>query len=153
MNSLEVTSRQQRLDALFTKIASLNFDPEMESHWTRYLCILVSGFIEISVRIVYGEYAKRKASATSGYVMRQLNGFQNARMQKIYELAGAFNDDWRRELEKDTEGRLKEAVDSIVTNRHNIAHGRDVNLTFVDLRTYYKDAIKVLEMIDEKCNR
>ena len=50
MKNKKVVSHKQRLDALFDKVKALDSEPELISHWSRYLCVLVSGFIEASVR-------------------------------------------------------------------------------------------------------
>ena len=46
MKNIEVIRYQQRLDDLFKKIVAFAEDIELQSHWARYLCILVSGFLE-----------------------------------------------------------------------------------------------------------
>lgn len=74
-------------------------------------------------------------------------------MGKILELVGSFNPEWEAELRAAVEGQLKDAVDSIVANRHRIAHGESVGLTFVRIKEYYRNALEVLEVIDQQCNR
>lgn len=53
-----------------------------------------------------------------------------------------------RALELATEGRLKDAVDSVVSNRHQIAHGRSVGLTFVTIQGYYAGVVEVIDLIE-----
>ena len=63
MKNIKVIRYQQRLDNLFSKIEQLPLDDfELRSDWARYLCILVSGFLETGIREIYTEYAKNKAS-------------------------------------------------------------------------------------------
>jgi hypothetical protein len=118
MSLVEITRQRQRLDDLFQKAKDLP-DPELQSHWSRYLCVLVSGFLENSVRITYGEYARSRADAkVVEFVQSRLQQFQNPKMGAILELAGCFSQEWRQELDADTNGRLSESVNSIVGNRH-----------------------------------
>lgn len=81
----------------------------------------------------------------------RLRQFQNPKMGTIIELAGCFNQDWRRRLESDTRGRLGDSVNSIVDNRHKIAHGESVGLSLHVLRSYYVDALKVIDLLRKQC--
>jgi hypothetical protein len=86
--------------------------------------VLVSGFLENSVRITLAEYARKRAdSSVADFVESRLRQFQNPKMGTILDLAGGFSQEWRRQLEIDTNRRLGESVNSIVGNRHKIAHG------------------------------
>jgi len=152
MRNLEAVRYKQRLDHLFEKISAFPDDIELQSHWSRYLCILVSGFLETSVQAIYSQYAKEKSiSHVANYVTKRLERFTNPNMEDILTLAGMFNKDWRDYLENATEGELKAAVDSIVANRNQIAHGVDVGISFVTIRGYYQSAVKVVDLIEKTC--
>jgi hypothetical protein len=152
MKNIEIVRYQQRLDALFEKGKDIS-DLELQSHWARYLCILVSGYLETSVRAIYGEYTSKRADENvANYVSSRLGSFQSPKMGNILELTRAFSRQWAEELENATEGELKESVDSIVANRHNIAHGRDVGISYVTIREYYQNAVKVVELIEDQCS-
>ena len=155
MNCRDVIRAKQKLDNLFDKVNELPNDAiELRAHWARYLCVLVAGFLEQSLRSIYGEYANRtSAPNTASFVVRRLRGFRNANMQAILGLAASFNSGWHNDLKLATDGELRDAVDTIVSNRHLIAHGKDVGITFVGIKTYYERAYKVVESIDEQCNR
>ena len=151
MSLIEITRQRQRLDDLFKKAKSLP-DAEAQSHWSRYLCVLVSGFLENSVRITYTEYARQRAnSSVADFVESRLRQFQNPKMGTILELAGGFSQEWKQRLEKDTNGQLSESVNSIVGNRHKIAHGESVGLTLHTLLQYYGDALKVVDLLRQQC--
>lgn len=153
MSNKEVDRARRRLDALFTQVSTLSGDPELQSHWARYLCVLASGFIETSVREILSDYTRSKAHPrVLSYVEQQLGRFQNPRMEAILQLVGAFDPTWRSELEIATEGEVAAAVNSIVTNRHAIAHGRTIGLSYTMMRQYYLSCVKLLELIESKCN-
>lgn len=152
MKNIEIVRYQQRLDALFEKVRDIS-DLELQSHWARYLCILVSGYLETSVRAIYGEYTSKRADKNvANYVSSRLGSFQSPKMGNILELTRAFSRQWAEELEVATEGELKGSVDSIVANRHNIAHGQDVGISYVTIREYYQNAVKVIELIEDQCS-
>jgi hypothetical protein len=86
----EIQRQKQRLDELFDSARKLS-DVELQSHWSRYLCILVCGFLENSVELCLSEYGKKRSDpAVSNFVSAKLRGFQNPRMSAITELLGAF---------------------------------------------------------------
>src|SRR5437763_6646632 len=99
MSLVEITRQRQRLDDLFQKAKNLS-DPEIQSHWSRYLCVLVSGFLENAVRITYVEYVRRRADVSvANFVESRLRQFQNPKMGTILELTGGFSHEWRERLE------------------------------------------------------
>ena len=147
MSEVEIARQQRRLDELSQKAKTFT-DLEVQSHWAQYLCVVVSGFIENSVRLTYAEYARKRADASvAGFVASRLRQFQNPKMGSILDLAGAFSEEWKQRLESDTSGQLAESVNSIVGNRHKIAHGESVGLSLHTLIRYYGDAVKVVDLL------
>ena len=154
MKNQEISSNKQRLDNLFEKVTDFSADTYLQSHWARYLCILVSGFLETSVRIIYREYAKSKATPqVANFVEGKLEDFQNPKMEKILQLTGLFSKEWANELRLETEGELKDAVDSIAHNRNQIAHGGSVGISYSQIKSYYDRAIEVIELIENQCSK
>lgn len=152
MSPVEVVRYQQRLDHLFTQIKSFSGDIELQSHWARYLCVLVSGFLETSVRAIYSNYARTKAAPyVANYVEAQLKDFQNPKMEKILQLTREFSPEWEDALRSATDGEPKDAVDSIVANRHRIAHGEWVGITYDAMRRYYQNAVLVVKKVEDLC--
>lgn len=148
---LAIHQQKQRLDYLFDAARNLS-DIEMQSHWSRYLCVLVSGFLENSVEICLSDYSKRAANPNvSNFVSVKLRDFQNPKMGLIVELFGSFNPDWRTQIEDATQGQLSDSVNSIVGNRHKIAHGDSVSLSLGSIAAYYKDAVAVIELLQRTC--
>jgi nitrate/nitrite-specific signal transduction histidine kinase len=148
---LAIHQQKQRLDQLFKAARDLP-DPEVQSHWSRYLCVLVSGFIENSVELCLYEYSKKSSSIhVSNFVSARLRKFQNPKMGPILELFGTFNPEWRSRIEAATRGRLADSINSIVTNRNKIAHGDSVSLSMSSLTAYYQDAASVIEILQQTC--
>jgi hypothetical protein len=151
MKDVDVFRGQQRIDHVFKQVDQIS-DPELRAHFARYLCVLVAGFLETSVRRFYSRYARNSASpAVANYVESQLKWFQNPTMGKICEMARAFDPGWETQLRTQTEGELKDAVESIMANRHNIAHGESSGISYATIKNYYERSIKVLDMIEQQC--
>jgi hypothetical protein len=157
MKNREASRYKQKLDDLFLKIASVGDDLEMRSHWSKYLCIRVSGFLEVSIRSIYTEYCKNKSAPfVANYIEKKLASFQNPTMQKILDLAGSFNPQWADELKAFSEsgiGEIKDSIVSIVATRNQIAHGENVNITFTKISNYYKNSVLLVEFLEEQCLR
>ena len=87
---LEIHRQRQRLDSLFLKAREFP-DAELQSHWCRYLCILVSGFLENAVEHCLSEYTRTRSNEyVLNYVQTKLYGFQNPKMGSIIELFGTL---------------------------------------------------------------
>ena len=147
----EVLRFRTRLDVLYKRAEELE-EMELQSHWARYLCVLTSGFLESSIQAIYGRYAiDKSAPHVANFVQQRLRYFQNAKMGNICSLAGEFNPEWGEQL-GDIDEELKDAVNSVVANRHLIAHGRDVGISFARMKEYYPRIRRVVEIIQDQCD-
>lgn len=152
MRNIEALRYKQRLDNLFQQIAAFGGDIELQSNWAKYLCILVSGFIETSIRSIYGEYARQRSNTNvANYVISRLARFTNPNMEDILVLSGSFDSDWRNNLENATTDEQKDSVNSIVANRNRIAHGVDVGISYVTVKRYYDNVVQVIDLVEENC--
>ncbi len=149
MKNIEVLRYKQKLDNLFGQLSVFEVESELQSHWAKYLCVLVSGFIEISIRAVLGEYTRQRSNQNiTRYVASRLTRVTNPNMEDILTLVGRFDSDWRRKLEEVTTDEIKTAVDSVVANRNRIAHGKDAGISYVTLKNYYKNVKKMVDNIE-----
>lgn len=147
-----IVSHQTKIDNLFNKISTIP-DPADQSEWSKYLCILVSGYIEESLRILLEEYAQKNASPNiQNFVSKEIRNITNCKTNKILDILCKFNSSWKdsfnNEITSDSE--IKDAVDSIIANRHKIAHGKSAGITYVTVSKYYtnvKKAVKILNNI------
>ena len=153
MKNRTAVQAKDRLDDLFDKVDEFSGDLELQSHWARYLCVRVSGFIEIAVRAILVEYAgKQSAPPVANYIERQLNRFQNPNMEQLLQLLRSFNSAWADELEDSTKGEPKDAIDSIRANRNRIAHGENATITYATIRQYYQNVLTVIDLIEKQCD-
>jgi len=154
MRNPEISSQIQKLNILFDKASSFStVDLEALSHWGKYLCVLSAGFIENGVKEIYSKFVSASANPyITNYVNQSLSKLRNPKTGNILELTGSFNKVWRDSLEEymNDEGR-REAIDSIMTNRHKIAHGKNSDITIRRVNDYFKKAIQVIEYIESNC--
>jgi len=149
---IEVFTEKQRIDNVFDMAHQLDASDELLAHWAKYLCVLVSGFIENSVRTLLSKYAMNKASPiVANFVESKLKGVRNLNDEKLVQLLGSFSSEWKDTfIQKRTETQ-KAAIDSVVANRHQIAHGRFVGLTLSRMKQYYDEVVQAIVLIDEQC--
>ncbi len=149
MRNRELSRQIQQLNALITRTDQASAgDVEMQSHWAKYICVLSAGLLENTLPELYAEYAQGSASpAIALYVRTSVSKIQNPKTARFIETAGAFKKEWEEELRAfaDDEGR-KDAVDSIMSNRHRIAHGKYRTSLWRGLRITCRRALNSLSL-------
>ena len=140
-------SEKEKLDNLFDE-ASKIADLEIKAYFSRYLCVLVSGFIENSLRIILSKYAtKRSHPNIANFVNQRLSHQTNFNTEKISQLLGGFSPDWRIKFDEKLPDELKNAFDTVLANRNPIVHGNNVGMSYVRIKGYYADVVKGIELI------
>jgi hypothetical protein len=153
MKNAEIAQQLAAIRALIKKSsAATAADLELQAHWARYACVLAAGLLENAVVIFYSDFVSRNAQKpVANYAEVQIAKIQNPKTKRFIEIARSFKTVWAEELEKFVEqnGR-KEAIDAIMTNRHQIAHGQDSGITVARVSDYLDKAEEVLEFIEKQ---
>ena len=124
----------------------------MKADFAKYLCVLVSGYLEKAVVELVQEHARRcGAPSLQRFVEQKTRHFTNANAQKLQDLLGSFDPDWRKNVEGFLVDELKDAVDSIVALRNTIAHGNSVSVTYHRVSDYYQCVQQVIDKIADLC--
>ncbi len=156
MHNRELSRQIQQLNDLIARTSHASAgDIEVQAHWAKYICVLSAGLLENALTELYVEYAQGSASeAVSAYVRSSLSKIQNPKTSKYVEVASAFKKEWGKELDifASEEGR-KEALNSIMSNRHLIAHGKTSDISMVRVKEYLKKSIELIEFVEEQCKR
>jgi hypothetical protein len=151
----EVSRLQAQLDSTFVrakKLAAAGADIETQSDFAKYLCVLVSGFLEKSIAELLLEHSRRAGGPTmQRFVESNTRKFTNANAQKVKDLLGSFNSDWKTRMEAVLIDELKDAVDSVIGIRHQIAHGGSGGITYSRIAEYYKRIQFVIDQIADIC--
>lgn len=156
MKSVELNRQAAALRQL---IKRAGHDPstralEMQGHWARYICVLSAGYVENSVRDIYSQYVHKNSysSPVIRYATKQLDGVQNPRPDKLVKIAASFDPSWGRDLEAYLNQSFRsDAINSIMSNRHLIAHGRNSNITVGQINLYFGKVIEVAEFMEFQC--
>lgn len=148
-----VLTRRAEIQDLFDRPRTAPDDDEALAHWARYLCVLVSGYIESSARHLLLQHSSLRSEATvASYVGAQLRRFQNAKMPELLGLVGWFSEDWKDRIGAFAVGERADAVTSIVANRHLIAHGDRSDVSLEQMRRWFASANEVVDELANLCD-
>jgi hypothetical protein len=144
----EVSRLKKRLDTTFTRAPASSADIEVQADFAKYLCVLVSGFLENAVIALVLEVAqKRSAPEIALFVERQLEYWTNPNCDKIITLLGDFSPTWRKHAEDYLVDERRAAVNSLVALRHKIAHGESVGTSLGQIKAYYATVLDVVGFV------
>jgi hypothetical protein len=143
-----IYSEKQKLDYLFLLISRVE-NEELKSHYAKYLCVLVSGFIENSLKTIFSEYVKNRSHVhIINYVQNNIKYITSLNEDSIAQLLGSFNNDWYQIFKSTVSDSQKDALDSVVANRHLIVHGRTVGLTYIRIKVYFEHIVETIQFIE-----
>lgn len=153
MNSWDLTRQLQSLQALIkkTSVASSQ-DLELQSHWARYLCVLATGFLENAIPEIFADFIRTRSSQpVSNFALRALDRRQNPTPERLFQTAAGFDSAWAHALRDflAQDGR-KEALESLINQRHLIAHGKHSAITVAGVRIYLQKVVEVIEFLERQ---
>ncbi|MCX6346272.1 MAG: HEPN domain-containing protein [Armatimonadetes bacterium] len=156
MKCPEVIAFKRRIDAVINyvdKADALKDDDERLAHWANYICILVSGFLEVAVREVYGNFADDNCGDPNlaYFVRKTLDRQTNINTDKALNVAKLFSVEWHTKLGGLLDPEQRTAINNIVTNRNLIVHGRNCDISYDRIKRDYACALQVAESIEQVC--
>ena len=147
---MRIDTRVSRLDAAFERARCLEEASEIQADFASYLCILISGFLEKSVKTVLTTHSRaRSAPSVARYVERTIR-IGNLNAPRLVELVGHFDPEQRNSLKTFLTGERTDAINGIHSNRNHIAHGTDVDLTYLRVKHYYEKIKEVVAFLERK---
>lgn len=130
-------------------------DGELVGHWGRYACVSCSGYLETALRLVIQKRIENRFSPEiQAFVVRSLDSIQNPKAERFVKVLRSFQDEWGVSLEEffAKNDDIKNAIDSIMANRHLIAHGKNCSISLGRVQNYFKLADNAISFIDEMLN-
>lgn len=147
---------RDRVQRVFALGKSLPIDDdELVGHWGRYACVTCTGYLETALRLVLQKRVEKKASPEiQAYVARSLDAIQNPKAERFVKVLSSFDGKWGQALETyfSTNDDVKNAIDSLMANRHLIAHGKNCSISIGRVNDYFRLADKAVDFIDEMLN-
>lgn len=153
MRNAELNRQTKRIRELFSRTSgAVGTDDELRAHWAKYLCVLSAGLLENAIRVLYSDFVSNASSVpVAKYANRSLGRVMNPNPSKFLEVAGAFKEAWRIDLDKflNYDGR-SDAIEAVMNARHQIAHGKDTGMSVVRLQGYFTKIVEVIEFIEKQ---
>jgi len=144
----EVARQRRQLDTTFARARDLHADVELLSDFARYLCVLVSGYVEQTTIELLIEYARTHSDPRiQRHVERGVRQVTNLNSQRLIDVVGTMDPAWRSELEDFIVDEYKDALDGIVALRNSVAHGRYVGVTLSRAIAYYTRVKKIIDRV------
>ncbi|MDE0024937.1 MAG: HEPN domain-containing protein [Spirochaetaceae bacterium] len=144
----EVARQRRQLDTTFARARDLHADVELLSDFARYLCVLVSGYVEQTTIELLIEYARTHSDPRiQRHVERGVRQVTNLNSQRLIDVVGTMDPAWRSELEDFIVDEYKDALDGIVALRNSVAHGRYVGVTLSRATDYYTRVKKIIDRV------
>lgn len=128
---------------------------ELQGHWGRYACLLSAGYFEIALRLVIQKRVENKATPEiQRFVLQGMEAIQNPKAERFCKVIRSFSAEWGDQLDKYflDNAEVKEAIDSLMANRHLIAHGKPCSISVGRVSGYFKSGDKVIEYLDQLIN-
>ena len=155
MRNRELVSQLASLKSLLNRTdEATGGNIELIGHWGRYLCVLTAGFLENAHTKIYAQYVRNAASpAVAKFATRRLEDISNPKASRFVETARSFSERWGDDLDaflNEDAQRRKNAIDSIMNNRHQIAHGQATMISVARVKEYLPGCVEVVEFIEEQ---
>ena len=124
---------------------------EIESILTKYLLVYICGAYETEIKgMITLRAAKTGDKEVESFVKNTIKTFRSLKIEEIKGNLGRFSDGCKSIFDskiKNTEAEAR--YSNIITNRHLVAHGNEINITFDELVISYQKARDVLGAIKE----
>lgn len=152
MNSQSALQLLNSIDATLSDIDKVSgVDILVDSYLAKFLVVYICGIYEEAIETIFVDFVNRNTARQEiiAYARKNIDkSFRNPDSGKLIELAGMLgNSTWCSTLKSMSPERI--ALDSIVNNKNDIAHGRGSTITLTDVRQYYKESRPLVEKFDE----
>lgn len=152
MKSQRAQQLLNEIDLAITNIDSFGVATNSleESYLAKFLDVFICGMYEEIIETILNEkIAMTGMAEASRFISGSLNHhFRNPDMKKIITWLAQFNTSWRTIIQR-LPLQNRDALDSIVTNKNNLAHGNASTITLIQVKDYYRDSRVVIEKIDD----
>lgn len=123
---------------------------------TMYALIKACGTIECVFKSIVVDYFKKSSiSQIHTYLDKTVSdSSRSPNYNNMCQMLKNFDDQWSNNFKDNVENhpeknKLKSSIDSLVSNRHQFAHGKNPTVTFGDINTYFMDAVELLKIFDK----
>ncbi len=149
----KLEQQEKKLNSLFETVQNVE-DEEQQALLAKFLCVRASGFVESSVRNLVSEFTDGTSPAQiQSYVNKEIRYVTNLRFSKLAELLNDFDNNWSDQFKVRVNDEQRAALNAVVSNRNNIAHGENDAISYLQMVAYYqriKEVVHIFKGIIKK---
>lgn len=127
----------------------------INAHLIRYAVVVCTGAIEQSFKTIIADHVANGATPEVMHFidLKVRENSCNPWKDKMAEMLKQFCDQWKSNFNTTLAGMMSynqdvQALKSLVTARNQIAHGKSVSCTFLDVVSYYLSARRIVKPIE-----
>ena|SRR6266542_3034044 len=156
MRSPYVVSRFGEIDSAISKakaLASTIADLEVHAFFARYIVVFASGVYEDCIEYLFTEFAKKYGNAEIAFFMSKMLHFhfRNPEYGALKGWLKYINSDYGDELDRQLAGTVgcKDALDSMVNNKNEVAHGKNCLATLGDVEKFHQRVLPIFDAVED----
>lgn len=136
--------QERKLDDLFHLFQSVQ-DEELQAYLAKFLCVRTSGFIETSFKNLINDYINGTCpKPIQKYVSIKVKGVTNLSYERLLTTMNSLDTEWANSLKARTTEEQRSALNSVISNRNNIAHGENDSISYELMKGYYKSVKEIV---------
>ena len=137
---------ENKINYLFEKAKEIEDDEEFQSHLLNYICVMLSGYIEVNINNIIKQCDKNDNECKSS-----IKTIQNATWCKIKPILALINIELTLELNNIIiQTNTVDIIYRIISTRNNIVHGKNItNLTLPKLESDFEDIKRFIQKVKE----
>ena len=134
--------------ALLCKEAADFPDVRFQGYLAKYLAIMASAYIEISVKEVIGQFCEKRAHPLlQEFITTTISWENSLNCRKIEQILDKFDKGLWPKLLGTLSERETAAIDSLKALRDQIAHGNDNNTGYIVITRYFESITEFPEKL------
>lgn len=135
---------------------NMNHTSRINKYLIENSIIKASACIEQTIKVIIADQIEEGANAYAKSYLKKMirNKTLNPKYDAVINLIGNISEAWKSEVKSKISNhkdsfKLRASLDSIVTNRNKIAHGANSSASINDVKLWYIDSIKIVNIIDK----
>ena len=127
-------------------------------YFTFYSLIKACGTIEFAFKTIISDVHNGASSQLTRYIdLKIRSSSMNPSYSNIYNLLKDFDEVWAADFKRVCNSvpdgpRFVSSLDSLNKNRNAFAHGQRISASFSDIKSYFLDSSKIIELLDGVVN-
>lgn len=138
------------LDSLKSIINKVE-DDEVKSLLVKLFCVRTAGLLEVFIKTRISEYSRgRVPQEINRFLTAKFKDITSLKSKKLEEVLRLFSNDWADSFEAYLidHDQKKTSLDSMIAQRHSIAHGQPSSISASIMSQYYDDVKDIVCHLD-----